>query len=351
MREKIPFNHVSFLFIFILLFLDSPGVSAIEITLDVGTGYDNNPSLSDNREESSFQEYYLSLFHLLPVRRNGEIDFSAYASYQDYSSVEDNFRIGTSAEVVYGLFRGQILLSILGELSLYRDDLVPEDERNEAGTGVGIQWIPLDIFSMEIGHRWKWLDFQNSALPLSGRGMGGANSINSGAFSAMNASVQGYRYVEGVSLYSTHNGRSNRQRKLARTKQPPRDDRLETTSLTLAYSPPFRMDVEIDLFYSRLFSTVPLESFKQYGTLFTLTFHPASNWQASGSFLWTQTDYEKSPHHIDRTDYLKKTGIKTSYFFQAVELYLQAFWTDNDSPLDGESYSGSITSMGIAYTF
>ena len=129
---------------------------------------------------------------------------------------------------------------------LLRDTLEPEDDANEAGFGLRLDYMTTARLTLGIHHASRWYDFREPVV--SARNFGGHNSAGSGG------------HMGGQGMNSPKNTVS-------------RNDRLQTEGFhAIFYLSPF-LQTEFSTQYSRLGSSVSTESFHQY--------------QAANTWIWS----------------------------------------------------------------
>ena len=157
---------------FLLLFLMAPHSQAVDLTAELTAGYDSNPALIDPAEGSGFSAYAFRAGQPLALTEGLDLDLSVEGRYQDYWSVEDNYRVQADGALSVVLANGRFLPALVGEVAAYRDALIEADERNEAMVGFRADWVMSKRATLGFEQSCRWLSYMNWAMPFSGKGQG-----------------------------------------------------------------------------------------------------------------------------------------------------------------------------------
>jgi hypothetical protein len=357
----------------LLLALLVPSVSAFGITgtMEFSAGYNDNPEEVEDGRGSTFARYSLSVdrsFFFSPL--GAYADVSVSGAYQAYARLEDNYGAGVSAELVRPWFNGVLLPSLTCEVGILRDELVEEDERNEFAVGAGITWAVNRYMELTVDRSWKWLDYRHETRPFSGRGAGhlssGPGRQTSGLRSTTAAVSPGYGESSPGGWGGQHEGGKGEggedsggqgcgqpggQCDGAGQEPLRRDDRLETTGVVWSLFPGSDITCAFSADYLRLYSSSHLEAFRQVRLGVQTAWEPARSWSIGLGFDWFRTEYDKGPRNTERTDYARHAALGISRFFGSYEVFVVVDWFENDSPVESESYTETVTQCGLAWSF
>jgi len=54
---------------------------------------------------------------------------------------------------------GRLIPSLVGEVAVYRDRLIPADERNEGMVGINVDWILSNRLTLGLEQSFRWLGY------------------------------------------------------------------------------------------------------------------------------------------------------------------------------------------------
>ena len=127
--------------ILLCLLLPVSRSEALDLLAELTAGYDSNPALSDPSDGSGFSVYGLGAMHMFVLPEDLTLELSVEGRYQDYWSVEDNYRLQAGTALSYVMAEGRLLPALIGEVAVYRDALIEADDRNQAMVGIRADWI------------------------------------------------------------------------------------------------------------------------------------------------------------------------------------------------------------------
>jgi len=284
-------------------------------------GYDSNPAQTQTPAGAAFASYAAG------IENERYIDGSAWglslnAWYRDYEGMGDSYRtnlLGSwSTETEDGL--GRVTLSIEG--NLYRDALVPADERNEAALALG--WSrslsARDDFTIETAVRW--LAYRNESLPWQGRpGAATANRSPRGA---------------------------EREGSLAAVR---RTDRIASLDLHSAHYWTPTISTSVDLYLARRDSPVRLEAYRQLGAGLSLRLTPATDWQLDLALDGYGRQYDRAPRQLERNDKRLGAALVLRRKMDAGELSCGLETSHNRSNISTKSFRQWVSQCGSFWTF
>jgi hypothetical protein len=329
------FGKITVTLVWLAAFLLIPVLEtpALDTSIQLAAGYDDNPSLSADATASSFACYQIKLAHSffsdLPSVDGG---LFMNGMYQDYFSVEDNYQFNAGASLIFPLSEGRLLPGIYSDVLLYRDNFTEEDDRNDIAVGGQIDWLANARLTLGIRQEWTWSDYRNPVDDVSGSGHTCEMTTDHTACSGQGQGQgqgQGHRYGQITSQ--------------------DRDDRLSITGLhaLLFLTPEVQTDLSLE--YNRLSSSVNTESYRQTGAVLSLLWMPHNLWEIRLETAYKRAEYDEEVS--DRTDTTYHTNWGITRFINNFEIFFQMEWTKNNSPLETEDYRQTVTQCGVIWSF
>ena len=323
---------------------------AVDLLSELSAGYDSNPALIDPSDGSGFSIYALGAEHWVGLSEDFALDLSVAGRYQDYWSVEDNYRLQAGAALSYIVAEGRFLPSLVGEVAAYRDALIEADERNEAMVGINADWIISNRLTLGFEQSFRWLGYLNWAKPFSGKGQGrNPDNEGKGGKNAPAASPSSWQLPTAPGKQPS--GKGNR---LLNTLYPPRNNVLMVTGVDLDVFMMSPLTGRLYAAYGDLSSSLDMESFREVQAGAALSWIPADQWRTVFEATWYRTQYYSVPENITRvrrTNYSWSAGVQISRFWGDFELFGQVGWKSGDAPLDYESYTQTVIQCGLSYSF
>jgi len=308
----------------------------VDIRVEVSAGYDDNTVRTDKEKGSAFALYGLEMGKQFVLGKAWTLETLLEASYQDYERVEDNYLLQGSAALSRSLAQGRVLASIITEANAYRDDLIDEDDRNEFMAGIQVNWVFSSRLSLNLRHTWRWLDYRNWARPFAVRGKG---------------RTDGPPGPDNFGIYANPNFSIDSPDDDLVTPFRPRDDRMANTGLSLDIFLPFSTTCTLHAGYTRLYSSLKIESYKQLQTGIGLVWKPADKWSVAVDGGWHRTKYHKANGIFRQTNYTRFAGMQVSRFWGRLEFFGHVVWSESDSSLDFENYNQTVTQCGFSWSF
>ena len=311
-----------------VLLLTVTDASALKSYAEFSLGYEDNAARTNQKEESFFAAYGAGLSH--PFFEDEPVfDLSVYADarYQQFFSVDDNFGIKAGGNLMFPFFGGRLIPGIIFEGQLYRDDLVPSDEKDEYMIGGQIDWFASNLLNVSLYQTWTWISYKESLI------------------------------ISESNLPERPNRRNDQpmnmpfMNQLTQNRSVSQDDRLSSTGIsgTLFFSSSFSLDLSFD--YGSLDSSIKTESYKSLSSGISAQWRPIDPLVLEGFSNWYQYDYEDVPKINGRTDKNRVYGASIRYRFQDVDLFMKTSWYDNDSDLETENYERKTVQGGVVYSF
>lgn len=322
------------LILFLLGALLSPGTGhAANVQVELSAGYDDNPSQTEDANGSAFGRYSLSFDQYVfysPLATT--MDFSLSGTYQDYHDQGDNYRIDFFGDFTHPLMKGRVVPSLSIDAGFYRDDLLPEDERDELGLNAGVSFLMSTRTQLALNGGVRWLDYRNESLAFKG------------AYSAEQRGKQ-----QKMQTPSQHDRKWYDWKGIS---QPAcRDDRLDNMNIELTIFAGSSLTPWLTAGYARLHSNVEVEAYRKYGLAAGIEYDWNMVWHLELALAWHRTEYDKAPYYMDRIDYTNFFETSVSRFFDSIEVFLQFEYKDNDSEIDVESYTQWVTQCGFCWSF
>jgi len=386
------------------------GVVAASGRLEVGVGYDSNPGRKADEKGSAFAKYSASVGHSYVFAGPGVVmDLSMAGLYTAFDRMGDNFRLGAASEISRPWMNGTLIPAVSFGGVLYRDDFVPEDERNEFGTGLHLRWVATGRLELGLYRNWKWLDYRHEVVPFVTRtggfgpgtlGQGGVLGVEGvsffSGFTALRASgkaaeagnaragglsgngagpywaggpegnepfcagEEGHAPAEGASSggpgpgVDFGQGQGGASGRPGRVEFEPvrRDDRLETLGSSVSWLPIRGITLTLAGEYARFRSSIEFEAYRQQRVGGSVAWDPSAVWHCELGMEWFETEYDAAPEcEGSRADHTRHVGATISRFFGTFEAYVLFHWWDNDSPVDVEAYSETVTQCGLGWFF
>jgi hypothetical protein len=308
--------------------------AALDMTVEMTAGYDNNVTHSHDATGSGFGAYRISLEQPF-LSQIKWLDGSVFTdvSYQDYFRADDNYQFKAGGFLGCSLADGRILPNLMYEAKFYRDDEAEWDEMDEHRLAGQLEWLVNARFTIGIQQAWVWQAYCNPVeIPCCGHSsLAEPQCTMSQNCHAGSGNPSGYGNMTGKQQESIS-----------------RDDRLNQSSLKLtAYLSP-DLEADMSLAHSRLSSSVETESYRENSISLSMEWFPDDLWKMSAMTSWKDADYSGSP---DRSDSILTLGLSISRLIHPYEVFVHAEWLDNDSSLDAESYHQMVTQCGISLLF
>ncbi len=320
------------LLLVILSFILITGAAASDMSVELDAGYDDNVSLSSTAEGSAFGSYRIKFYHqLFPDLPSADCDIFIDVSYQDYFRLGDNYELRPGISLTFPLSDGRIVPGIMSEALIYRDDFTEEDDRNEIMAGVQLEWLTTARVSLGFRQTWTWLDYTEPVI--------------------LQTDIPSLRPGKGWGMpggpHHHHQEDDDTQEQTSSS----RDDHLRSTGIrgTLFLTPAIQTHISLE--HNRLDSSVETESYRQNSGMLSLLWEPSDLWEISATTFWKRAEYDQDIENTDRTDTTYDVGLGISYFINNLELFFHVEQTENDSPLDIESYCQTVTQCGLIFSF
>jgi hypothetical protein len=307
--------------------IGSASAPAMETTLEVVAGYDDNAAEISDTEGSAMARYLARL--RLPVSAESSgVDLDAYleALYCQYFSLDDNQQVRAGAELSTPWWRSRIGAALFAEAALYRDDLVTEDEHNTLIVGGELQWLADARLTVFFQQTFGKTDYLNR-VSLPGQR----------AYAMRRGSGNGYG-GQGQTVETEQTFLS-------------RDDTLWTSEMTATYALSSEIEVALSFLYRSVDSSDAWESYGELGGSSQVTWYSPGFMEVSAYGYWSKRDYDNTPDGDERRDDVYGFALETSRSMGPFELLARFDGAVNDSPVAGEDYRKTVVLCGVSYTF
>ncbi|MDA3896432.1 MAG: hypothetical protein PF482_09820 [Desulfobacteraceae bacterium] len=303
----------------VIFFSERPAV-AIDASVELTGGHDDNVNRSSTPTSSMFTRYRTDLSRYF-FSDLFLADCTGYVGgkYQDYFSAKDNYQIYAGVSLARPLAEGRFVPSFFYEGTLFWNNELPEDSMNEHCLGGRFEWVAHARISIEFQQTWCWKDYRNEEGVQAG--------VQAG-------SKQKNMKEQGI-LNETYS----------------REDRLNATGFLFRYNFTPETDAELLFTHDRSSSTIDKESYVENGVMLFLLWEPSNIWEIYSSISWEKADYDHAPNSGDRRDTAWNIGAGVSRLVSQYELFFRVNWTRNDSSLAEESYTNMVTLCGVSRSF
>ena len=299
---------------------------AIEVSGDLGAGFDSNPAQSREGPELAFIRHALELSRQWSLA-GSELALGVDGWYRDYEADNDSYR--TNGTLDWGMATaqgaGRVAFSISG--ALYRDALVPADERDEAALGWRYRHLLSARDTLGLSAEVRRLAYRNPSFPWEGR---------PGSVGRQGAS------------------KDSRDRRGAVATR--RDDDLLglVLDVTRHWSP--SVSTQLSLAHARCDSSVGTQSYDRHGLAVLLRLEPVERWRLELGVGWSLSRYDQASRQREREDRQRSLGLAVRRGLDgrgpgARELYCSLDWLDSDSTIDERAFRQQVTQCGLAWSF
>jgi hypothetical protein len=309
------------------LLLSCAGVLAMEATFEVAGGYDDNATEVPDGEGSAMARYLARLWLPVLAESNGTgVDVYLEGRYCQYFSLDDNQQLRTGTELSLAPWKNRLRVGLFAEVSMYRDNLVAEDEYNTLIVGGDLQWLADAQLAFSFQQTFSKVDYQNQvSLPgQRGYAVGRGRGMGSGG--------QGQPVIDERTTLS-------------------RNDTLWTSEMMATYVLSPNIDVDLSVLYCSSDSSNNYESNVELGGYSQVIWYYSEFMEFYASGYWSKLDYEDAPAEDERRDDVYGFTLGASRFVGALELSARFDRTVNDSSIAGENYRKSVVLCGVSYTF
>ena len=349
-------REVSAGIILLLLFLGGAAVSrqvrAMDLSVELSGGYDDNPALTETPTGRFFAHYGVSLNQEILQRSEYVVEGLVTLDYRDYEADSDYMRLEGGMSLFYAPPGSRFQARFSAGAALYRDHLVEEDERDEAFASVRLDMVASPKLTLGMSHTWRWLDYRNPHVPFEARGYSGASSQPGRGGGILGGSSHVPIPTADLDKGRKNGGPAGRGKHGMTGKgTPDRDDVLVDTALHLDVFPAPSVNVGVYAGYAEANSSLDLETFSRLYAGFFLEWIPADLWRVELGGGWKESRYDEAPGDIDRRDVTRLAYVELGRRFGALGAFSRISWLENDSPLAVESYTQKVVQCGFSWAF
>ncbi len=302
-----------FLIIPLAITIPTPKTFALDKTIGISAGYDNNVNSTPVELGSSFTAYHLNLTHQMSHEKGfGESSVYFDSFYKNYSQFDDNF--SANAGAYYSCFPGGNRVMTLGliDAGIYRDKENYFDELNWIKIGGKLEYFYSGRITFQFMQFFNWSDYLEPVLDITESDSGSASG-------------------------NTDTGLTKK-----------RDDFYMSSDLGVTVRLHPKLNMKAYALYNRLSSNIKRERYDGFGGSIILRFSPDTLWGISAETSLWKNDFDTSE---DRTDTFMYANLTINLFINQYELFIRAEFMENDSSLEYETYERIVTQCGVSIYF
>ncbi len=333
-------------------------------SVELGNGYDTNPSLLPKGKGSGFSNLLVDLNQGFGIGEATLLTFNVRGNWKRYFKGESDSITEAEANLSFINQRGTFKPSVFLRGTQIRSDFIPEDDRDVATVGLATEYYPYEDFGIQFTFSLGWLDYRRASESVSGRSLSGTLPNGSGhmsplggmrdpkeidilraAFESIVEKKLAQRFMgSGMGLGPLLQGNSNAN------KDPYRDDRVE--QLYLSIQKDLLSNTSVSIFFNRqrLFSSIKFESFTRYGSGITMTVSMPKNFDVFTQLSWYRASFREKRSR-NRVDYSKFFSIGLIKSYKQFGLSLKYDYSKNDSSFVDEYFERNLISFSIGYYF
>jgi hypothetical protein len=301
--------------------------SALEISAEASGGYDSNAVLSEEETGSGFARYRLRGTH--PFFRSTK-KLSGLASiegnYQDFFNVSDNYGISAGADMRWHLKNARLIPILMGDVMVYRNRELPEDDVNAVLIGTGLKWLAASRLTLVGYQSFSWRD---NAAAGTDSGMTGTKTGVAGGFALRGRS--GRRGTDPSNMEII-------------------DDEPGVLSKTRVESKWFigpSLTVDFILGHNQMFSTEKWAEYSENGVIAAVHFDPDEKWAFSFTTAYWDSEYDLTGYQEDTVI----ADLSVSRYIDKWKIFGLARWLDKDASLSFDTYQQTVIECGVSRKF
>ena len=299
----------------------------MDTTFEIAAGFDDNPAEVSKAEGSGMVRYRAQLEQSVWMKETGSgLDIYLDTIYSQYFDVDDNYLLRAGGELSSALWKDRIQAGLFGEVAVYRDDLVMEDEYNTLLIGGSLQWLADVRLTVSLEGAYSRVDYQN---PVSFPGQ--------------------RSYAVGMGRGKSPGGRNQTVPNEWITYA--QKDSSWYMGMTATYAMGPDVQADLTLLYRDLESSADYESYQEIGGVSRLVWFGPDSLEVFVSAYWSERDYDVSPESDVRSDDVYGFGLGGSRYLGSMQLFIQFDQSATDSPISGENYQKSVILCGASYSF
>lgn len=300
----------------VVLFIPAMQAVAIDASIELSIGYDDNVTLSPDPTASGFTNYRTEFYQNF-LSDSLKTDFKGYfcAEYQDYFKAKNNYQFYAGTLLTFPLLEGRFRPEILYQGMIFRDKEQTEDSLNEHRLEGRFAWLPTARLSMEIQQTFRWHNYRNAEYFQAGR----------------------HKSFKGQHCYTKQTSS--------------RYDHISSTGFLFNFYFTPEIDAELLFNHEQQSSTIKKESYHENGVSLSLFRIHRDIWEMSGTVAWRKANYDHTTSAGARRDSTWDIGAGISRLINKYTFFLRIDWEDNNSSLPEESYSNMVTQCGVLQSF
>lgn len=296
---------------------------ALDTSVELTVGYDDNVPASSDATESGFAFYRAELLQQFfsdhPAINS---DIFIEGDYYDFFQVSDRYELKAGVSFGLSLMDGRLVPGIISEGLIYRDEYMEADDCDEIMAGGRLKWLFSEQMMLEARQTWRRTDYKEPAVigpdprPDTGPGYYGEKTDDPPPLKTIDI-----------------------------------EERVRSTGLQLVVYLASSIQAELMATYNRLTSSMDADAYREKGLSISLLWMPSSLWEISAMTGWGEVDYDHDPPNTDWTENIFDASFGISRFIDPFELFFKVERTENDSSLDGDSYRQTVTQCGVILSF
>lgn len=300
-------------------------VYALTASVDVSAGYSDNVLASSDKESSGYSQYRIDVDQTLSENDNRSFGLYVAGRYRDYFRFTNQWQATFGASSWNRLLDGQLHSYNFIEVSVFRDDLIPEDDNNIVSVGSQWRWFIDDQMSAAVKADYQFSDYRNKVVDrqqlfLNGSGSGKKNKGSSGGDAGAGTGVD------------------------ADIEQ--RTDHLWRVVLNGKYLFNADLSSELAVIVSHNDSSLDSEAYDAIGVKNSWNYYLLKDVSLvlAGSHLWR--DYDA----FSEREFILNSEL-TWHCSESYVVYLCCDKRWNDSPINHDSYSELMSECGLIWSF
>jgi hypothetical protein len=290
---------------------------ALDMTIGIGAGYDDNVNATPDESGSAFAACRLYLSHqFLHETAYGKSHLYLDGFCKQYVEFDNNISMNAGAD--YSCYPGdkRFMVSGLIGVGMYRDNEDAHDEFDQMKAGGKVTYFYTGATRFEFFQLCYWNQYLEPDYEISGY------SLNPGSGTNGTVSTPIYTLEDRRDVYL-----------------------LSELGMHHQLHPMF--GITLFALYGRLFSTITTENYYGNGGFFSCRLSPSPSWGVSvETSIWKNNFDDNS-----RTDSYSASGLVMNMFFDRYELFFRTDFIRNDSTLDWETYQRLIMQCGVSIFF
>lgn len=297
-----------------MVLLNTSPAMAINASLDMSLGYNDNVAESADRQGSPFCNYAVDIDQPLYANDNRAISGYASANYRDHMRLGDQWQTSAGVSVWQRLFNGSLHATLYADINRYADHVNIEDERD----------------FLVLGSKWQWFLNERSSITC-----------------ALNYEDSHYRHKNkeesAVTKGHNHNGQTVHRTVLSSRQ---RNDTLWLVSTAMDYRFDADSSTQLTLSYSDNDSTIGAESYTETGleNHWNYQLTPVWGMELWGSHLWQEYHYGQERNWLASSRVNWQCG-------NAFTLYIQLEKQWHTTPHNADSYIETVSQCGVIWSY